>query len=136
MKNIDILKDLVSTQYNDMRGLVAIDGHMGDELFQLCENNGIDMNMYFLLGFGLSEFTSNGIGQHNEVSCSVLLLEKDKYGYNFDEISRNIGNLDTVDVIKKSFTMEYSDLGNYIKRFDLMTVSDLSGKISKINVIE
>lgn len=33
MKNIEILKDLVSTQYNDMKGVIAIEDHGINPLF-------------------------------------------------------------------------------------------------------
>lgn len=136
MKNINILNDIVSTQYNDMKGLISIDTHSGANLFDLCKDNGIDMKHYFLLGFGLSEFTLDGIGKIDKVSCSVLLLDKSKYGNNFDEISNKIRSLDAVDVEKKTFTINYTDLGKYIKRFDFLTVSDLSGSIKNMNLSE
>ena len=33
MKNIDILKEVVGTQYNDMMGLISIDSKTGGEIF-------------------------------------------------------------------------------------------------------
>ena len=136
MKNTRILEEIVSTQYNDLRGLIAIDQHSGSELFSLCKENGINDDEYFFLGFGLSEFTINGIGEFDSVYCRVLLLEKSKYGNTFDEINRNIRTLNSVDVVKKSFSVKYSDLGKYIKRFDFMALSDMGGAISAINIIE
>ena len=53
MKNIDILKEVVGTQYNDMMGLISIDSKTGGEIFwNLLKNHGIDPSKYFLVGFG------------------------------------------------------------------------------------
>lgn len=42
MKNIDILKEVVGTQYNDMMGLISIDSKTGGEIFwNLLKNHGI-----------------------------------------------------------------------------------------------
>ena len=65
--NYEILEDLVGTNYGDMTGLIQIDGHMSlSELYNLCEENGIDKDKYFLIGFGFSDFTTNGVGSHME----------------------------------------------------------------------
>lgn len=136
MKNVEILEEIVGTQYNDMEGLISIDAHSGNDLFTLCEDNGIDMEKYFLFGFGLSEFTTDGIGEQDEVTCSVLLLDKEEHGQSFDEIQSNIEGLETVNVIKKTFDIKYIDLGKYIKRFDFMTVSEMSKSISSMNIVE
>lgn len=136
MKNVSILKDIVKTQYNDMEGLISIDTHEGSNIFELCRDNGINMEHYFLIGFGLSEFTLDGIGRGDNVYCSVLLLDKSKYGDSFDNISNKIRSLDCVDVEKKTFTIKYTDLGKYIKRFDFLAVSDISSCIKNMNLSE
>jgi len=74
--NLEIIKDEVSTQYNDMRGFVAIDSYNGiNELVNLCQDQGIDMKDFLLIGFGLyiHNFSSGC------VDCYVYLVEKDKY---------------------------------------------------------
>lgn len=136
MKNVSILKDIVKTQYNDMEGLISIDTHEGSNIFELCRDNGINMEHYFLIGFGLSEFTLDGIRRGDNVYCSVLLLDKSKYGDSFDNISNKIRSLDCVDVEKKTFTIKYTDLGKYIKRFDFLAVSDISSYIKNMNLSE
>ena len=136
MKNTKILEEIVSTQYNDLRGLIAIDQHTGTDIIGLCREQGIDTKKYFFMGFGLSEFTINGIGEYDSVYCKVFLLEKEKYGQTFDEIQSNISKLETVDVVKKNFSVKYSDLGKYIKRFDFIALSDMGGAISSMNIIE
>ena len=134
--NIEIVKDLVGTKYNDMQGLISIDTHAGAELRQLCADNKIDMEAYFLLGFGLSDETLIGIGSNDKIMCTVLLLEKSKYGNGFDEISSNISKLAVIDVVKKTFFVKIADLGKYIKRFDFMAATPISNYVSVINITE
>ena len=38
--NFDILQEEIKTQYNDMRGIAAIDGHEPPYLYQLCTGTG------------------------------------------------------------------------------------------------
>ncbi|KAA6343125.1 hypothetical protein EZS27_009191 [termite gut metagenome] len=135
-KNLSVIEELVGTQYNDMVGLIAIDGHDPLHLFNMCRDNGIDMDKYFLLGFGLSESTIDGIGKRDSVFCHVLLIEKDKYGESVDEISAKVKNLSSVDVVKKHFHIPYSSLYTYIKRFDFTVISSHISGIPSINIVE
>lgn len=134
MKNLNILKGLVNCKYNDLEGLISID--KSDSFSTLCEEYGINRDEFFMLGFGLSEFSLNGIGKSGKVSCYVLLLETQKYGHSFEDIKKNIQDVESVDVIKKSFKIPYSELGRYIKRFNFMALSGISEHIPVINIKE
>lgn len=136
MKKVSILNEIVGTQYNDMQGLISIDAHSGTDLFALCNDHGIDMSKYFLVGFGLSEFTLDGIGKENEVYCSVLLLDKEEYGHSYNDIESKIKEMESVNIVKKSFDVKYTELGKYIKRFDFMVVSEMSKNISSMKIDE
>lgn len=132
-----ILEDLVGTQYGDMTGLIQIDGHDNvSGLYDLMKQNGIDENDYFLLGFGLADFTLTGVGECGKVSCTVLLLDKNKYGQNFDEIKEQIIANPKVSVIKKTFYIDYVELGEYIKRFDALMLTPLGDYINEIKITE
>lgn len=50
--NYGIIEGEVSAQYNDMKGLVALDGHGIESLYHMCRDNGISMDDYYLLGVG------------------------------------------------------------------------------------
>ncbi|MFV0584988.1 MAG: hypothetical protein ACK5N4_23480 [Parabacteroides gordonii] len=138
MKNIDILKDFVNTQYNDMQGVISIDDHgINPSFLGLCKAHGIDTKKYFLLGFGISVYNIIAPTSENaSVTCKVLLLEKEKYGSNFDEIEANVRSEETTDVVEKTFSVTYKELGEYIKRLDFMAVTDMSKNISKMNIME
>lgn len=136
MKNYLITEEHAHTQYNDLQGIISIDGRDGPgSLLSLCEDKGIDMNKYFILSFSLSESTIRGIGLKDAVNCTVYLLEKKKYGKTFDEIRAKINSLESVDVIHKSFSMKYSELTKYIKRYNFMAITAMGDYIKKMNVI-
>lgn len=136
MENYDILKNMVSTKYKDMEGLISLNTLFKPDLYDLCNDNGIDMEQYYLLGLGFGDSTLVNLNDHNKVLCSVLLLEKSKYGYSFDEISSRIHDQEQVDVVKKSFWVEYTRIGTYFKRFDFMALTDMGDYISSMNIIE
>lgn len=136
MENYNILKNMVSTKYKDMEGLVSLDALFKPDLYDLCNDNGIDMEQYYLLGFGIGDVSLVNLKDHSNVFCTVLLLEKSKYGNSFDDISSRIRNEKQVDVIKKSFSVEYACLGKCLKRFDLMALTDMGDYISSMNIIE
>lgn len=138
MKNIDILNDLVSTQHNDMKGIIAIEDHgINPTFFGLCKAHGIDTKKYFLIGFGISAYNVIAPTLENAtVMCKVLLLEKEKYGSNFDEVKANVSKEDSTDVVEKTFSVTYKELGEYIKRLDFLAVTEMSAYISKMNIIK
>lgn len=133
--NLEIIEDLVSTQYGDYGGYIQIDGHNGADLFKLCEDYKIDMGKYFLIGFGFGESTFDGIGRREIVLCRALLLETNKYGNTFDEISEKIKELNgSVKAKQIFFEVEYKTLYKYIKRFDFMVTTRLTKYITSINI--
>lgn len=138
--NTNLLKGMLDNEgkYHDLQGLITIEDHgITPSFIGLCKKHGIDTKKYFLLGFGISLY--NVIVPKSEdqtVTCKVLLLETEKYGSNFEEIEANIGREETTDVIKKTFSVTYKELGEYIKRLDFMTVGEMSSRISNMNIIE
>ncbi|MFR4424418.1 MAG: hypothetical protein ACLT4V_10010 [Parabacteroides merdae] len=137
MKNIDILKEVVGTQYNDMMGLISIDSKTGGEIFwNLLKNHGIDPSKYFLIGFGLADSTILGVGARDQLTCTVLLLESSKYGSRYEEVEANLKQHESIDVKRISFSVKYTELSEYIKRFDFMAVGEIANNISKMNIIE
>jgi hypothetical protein len=136
MRNVDLVKELVHAKYGDFKGYISIDNMDHAGVYQMCKDNGIDMEKYFLISFGLSDEAALGIGSHKNVHCMALLLEKDKYGSSFDEIVSNVKDLEAVDVIKEGFFIEYSNLRKYIKRFSFSAVDRICDHIKKINIID
>lgn len=135
--NFEVLANIVGTKYGDMTGIIQIDGHNNvSEIYSLCAQNGIDRDKYFLIGFGFSDFSTTGVGKHGKASCTVLLLETKKYAKNFDEIKRQLETNPKVDVIKKTFFVEYKDFGKFIKRVDALMLTEMGNYIREINIIE
>lgn len=135
--NLDLIESLVSTQYGDYGGYIQIDGHSGADLFQLCEDHGIDMEKYFLIGLSCGEHTTGGIGKREKIHCSALLLETKIYGNNFDEIKNKLDSENGKAKAKRiSFEVKYSDFGKYIKRIDFMVTTKLTKHITEIKIKE
>ena len=134
-KNLRVLDGEVSVQYNDLCGLIALDGHNNvRELFNLCREQGIDMERYFLIGFGFHDTFDCHLTQ-DKATCSVLLVDKNEYGTTADEIM-NSTCTGIINVLKKRFTIPYVSLGHYIKRIDFMTISEVGKNIQKMNIID
>ncbi|AGC78252.1 hypothetical protein LX97_02954 [Nonlabens dokdonensis] len=135
--NLELIEDLVRTQYGDYGGYIQIDGHSGADLFKLCNDHGIDMDKYFLIGLSAGEHTTTGIGKREKLSFMALVIETAEYGSSFDEIQKNIELNNGVAKAKKvHFNVNYSDLGKYIKRFDFMVATKLTKHISEIEILE
>jgi hypothetical protein len=109
--NLNFLEKEVGTQYNDMCGLAAIDGHdsLIFNLNELCENKGFDLGDYNIVGMSLYDGETIGV---YDVSVSVLLTKK-------GELPNSEGQQK---VYKKDFRMPYNELGTYIKRLNIAVV--------------
>jgi len=135
--NFNAIKKNVSTQYGDLTGVIQIDGHMNiSSIYELCKDYNIDTENKFIIGFGLSEFSIDGIGKMNSTNCSILYLDSKLYGNTYDEIEKIIKNDSTLKVNKITFTIKYSDLGKFIKRYDFLVTNELTKFCSTIEFKE
>ena len=131
--NLDAINEHVSTQYGDLTGVIKIDGNSDvTAIYNLCKDYKFDIKDKLIVGFGLSESTMNGIGQRNEVYCTIMYVDEAKY----DDAESKIGTDGILKVHKKTLTIRYSDLNKYIKRYDFLAMTDLVKNVSKIEIIE
>ena len=124
--NFSLLKNEIGTQYNDMKGIAAIDGHMNDFLWRMCEDNGIDLHGWFLLGLEFSD--GETIGEY-PLTVSAYLVERASDHEPYEQVAERLGNTEKVEIHKKSFDITYQDLGKYIKRLNIGVLSDISSYI-------
>lgn len=122
MKNLKLLNSIAYTKYNDWKGVISIDNHGLNGLQDLCRDNGISIDKYFIMGFGLDDENSLGISESKSVTCTVLLLDKSKYGDSASRIIENTRDKNQINVIKKSFRTSYADVAKSIKRFSFMAL--------------
>lgn len=135
--NLEIIEDSVSTQYGDYGGYIQIDGHSGADLFKLCEDHGVNMDKYFLIGFGCGESTIDRVGQRDSVYCRAWVLETSEYGNTFDEIKKALDARGGRAKAKQvHFSVKYKDFTKYIKRFDFMVATKLTKHISDLDIEE
>lgn len=131
------IKNYVNTQYGDLTGVIQIDGHENiSSIYDLCKNHLLDTEPIFIVGFGFGESTINGIGQHDTISCDIFYVEKSEYGENFEDISSKIDTLGKIVLKKKTLSVKYKDLGNYIKRFEFIALSELVNSVKTIEILE
>lgn len=123
--NFDFFKNEVSTKYNDMNGLVAMDGHLGiSELYHLCEKSGVDLDEYDLIG--LTFYDGETIGRY-KISIAALLIKK----------GEEITEAGETNIYKKVFYMDYKDLGKYIKRLNFgVALKNAVATITKPHFVE
>jgi len=133
--NLDAIKENVSTQYGDFTGVIQIDGFDGPmAINNLCKEYKFDISDKFIIGFGFGESTTDGIGKRDEVTCSILYVDKSEYGDGYDTIERKIKNDGTLKLKKKNIDIKYSSLGKYIKRYDFLAMTELTKHATIIEI--
>ena len=83
--NLDLIKNEASTKYNDMKGFSAIDGHDPSKLWDLCSDNGINMDKWFLIGLKFDNESPIGSGK---IHASAYLVEKENKEDDFDIVAK------------------------------------------------
>lgn len=131
--NLDFLNERISTQYTDMKGIVAIDGHNFSDLWKLCSDNGVDLDNWFLVGLECYDFEPIG-GQDLHVMAYVIRNEDLEKGH--DAIANRLQNTGEAEIHIKHFAVPYSQLAKYIKRLHIGLVSNLSSSMRNVTFID
>lgn len=124
--NYDLIKDEIGTQYNDMKGIAAVDGHDPAHLWKMCEDNGVSFQKYFLVGL---EFTDGETIGQSPLYVSAYLVEKESENETYEQVAHRLKGMAKVEIHKKSFEISYQDLGKYIKRLNFGVLSGMSSNI-------
>ncbi|MUP39430.1 MULTISPECIES: hypothetical protein [Labilibaculum] len=133
--NLKLINNYVNTKYGDIRGVIEIDGFDNiSSIYKLCEDHRYKTDDKFIVGFGLEETTTNGVGRKEQVVCNILFLFQSEYGDNYDEIKAKLIRKDKLKVHKKSFLISYTDLNKYIKRYDFMAITEMLNGVRQIEV--
>lgn len=132
---MDFIKKLNGVKYGDYEGFASVDTYTGVEFFKLCGEKGIDTDNYFPIGFNLGE--GEGIGLHDKIYLRVYLIDKSLAGSNYDEIEKFIKkNSGEINLIRKSFLINYSELTKIIKRFEITIFNRFRDIIKKVEIDE
>lgn len=131
MKKIPTTTPATKTKYSDLVGEIEIDweGRISS-LVVLCQEYGIDMNKYCLIGFGFVSF------EPDYVTCKVILLENSKYGSSFKEVEDTVSKLVSVDAIQQTLRISYAELEKYIKHINALVFTKIGQSIVEINITE
>ena len=134
---MNFIKELTNVQYGDYEGFASVDSHSGNDLFFLCQKKGINLDTYFPVGYHIGENTTAGISSKNELDVTVYLIEKCIAGDNYDQIEKFIKkNSGKIELIRKSFTVEFSELNEYIKRYNITIFSQLRDVIKDVEITD
>ncbi len=135
--SLEILEDLVKTQYGDYAGLVQIDRSDLYDFNELCEAKGVDMKKYFLIGIHFGSSSLNNISGENSFYCFALLLDKQKYGSSFDKIAEYLNeNQNIADIKSVNFKTTFTEIAKCMKRFSVGFVSPITDHIKISNIQE
>lgn len=133
MANLELLKNVISTQYNDMKGLAAIDGHDRSYLNSMCSDHGVNLNEWCLIGLEL--YDSEPIGTE-QLTVYAYLIKKVDDSESYDDLKERLTHMDNVEIHKKSFRLSYEELGRYIKRINIGVLSELPNYIKSAHFVE
>lgn len=131
--NYDLIESLVGTQYTDMKGFAAIDGHLPTTLWKLCNDNGIDTQKWFLIGLEFSD--GETVGRYG-VRIAAYLVEKTHDEENYEQVAARLESETEVAVHVKRFSIPYDKLGEYIKRIDIGVFTPMTNHIQSIKLID
>mgnify|MGYP001245880305 CR=1 FL=1 len=131
MKKFPITKPAIKTKYSDLVGQIEIDweGRIAS-LAALCREHKIDMDKYYLIGFGFVSF------EPEYIMCKAILIEGAQYGKTFNEIEDNVAKLRSVDAIQKNLRIHYAELEKYIKHINALVFTDIGAMIGEVNIID
>jgi hypothetical protein len=131
--NIDILKERISTQYTDMKGIIAIDGHNYSDLWKLCTDNGVDLANWFLVGLECCDFEP--FGRH-DLHAMAYVIKSEDLEKRHDAIASRLQDTGKAEIHIKHFTVPYSQMAKYIKRLHIGLVSEISSSIRNVTFID
>lgn len=131
--NLDFLNEKIGTQYTDMKGIVAIDGHNFSDLWELCTDHGVDLENWFLVGLECYDFEPLG-GQ--DLYAMAYVIKKEDLEIGHDAIASRLQNTGEAEIHIKRFTVPYNQLAKYIKRLHIGLVSELSSSMRNVTFID
>lgn len=131
--NYDLIKEKISTKYNDMKGIAAIDGHLNNYLWRMCEDFGIELQNRFLVGIELKD--GETIGQL-PLTVIVYLVEISTDETTYEQVAQRLEAQEKVEIHKKSFNISYQDLGKYIKRLNIGVLGEIANHIKDAEFID
>ena len=131
--NLEFLNKRIGTQYTDMKGIVAIDGHNYSDLWNLCTDNGVDLENWFLVGLECYDFDPLG---GRDLHAMAYVLKKESLERGHDAIAGRLEETDETEIHIKHFTIPYNQLTKYIKRINIGLVSNLSSSMQNVTFID
>lgn len=133
MKFID---EHVHTSYEDYTGIMKLDARESG-LFRLCEDNKIDTDKHFPIGFRFYDESINGVDT-DQIHLVIYTLERPTPNTTYDDLVATIRQNDgKAKVESHSLHISPSELSGYIKRFDMLAIStEMHNSIKHLEIDE
>jgi hypothetical protein len=110
----DILK--ASTQYNDIVGSAAFDGHDGPPLFELAKKSTMPEQGYWPVGFELFQLDPDVDGN---IPFTLLAVMSEETGEKIEDIIAHARTTEKLTVYRYRGALNPSDFGKLFKRIDI-----------------
>ena len=108
----------VSTQYNDIVGGAAFDGHDGPPLFELAKKSRMPEQGYWPVGFELSDLAP---GDEGNIPFILLAVKCEEAGEKIDDILKFAKTAAELRVYRFNGTLKPADF-NMFKRIDIKVI--------------
>ena len=131
---MNFINEHVSTTYQDYTGMLSLDGRE-EGLFGLCEENSIDTDKHFPIGFKLH---GSGILGINTSSIGIIIytLDRPNPETSYDDLMRTIRQNDGIAELRThSLYLEPAKIAPFIKRFEILAIStEMHSVIKKLEI--
>jgi hypothetical protein len=131
IKHLHEIAAEASVQYNDLTGVIRLDGHSHFDYASMAESHKLNLSGKRPVGFGMSEHTLTGIGQHDTVTATIYYIDEARYGKGYDEIVATISG-EPLEICSLRFQMKAADLGQWVKRIGFAAFESLVAEAPSI----
>ena len=106
----------VSTQYNDIVGGAAFDGHDGPPLFELAKKSRMPEQGYWPVGFELFRLDPD---EEGNIPFTLLAVMCEETGEKIDDILEHAKTAEKLTLYRYQGTLKPADFGWLFKRIDI-----------------
>lgn len=107
---------VASTQYDDIVGTVAFDGHEHPPLFELAAKSDMPTEGYWPVGF---EFFRLDPDENGSLPFTLVAVKREEAGASIEDIIDYAKSADELRVYRFTGTLKPADFGGLFKRIDI-----------------
>ena len=107
------------TQYNDLKGTAAFDGHDGPPLFELVEKTDMPKEGYWPVGF---EFFRLHPDETGNIPFTLVAVKCEETGHKIEDVIEYASKANELPVYRFDGALRPDDFGYLFKRIDIKVV--------------